>query len=203
MRLTATIAAAAVTAGLLTLTGVPAHASDVEVTPEDLRFHQHQLRYGSPRQADLLAEPIRQMSGDLRSFLDPSPDHPMYAGGVVLASRHGVVAVHDAAGKAVRYADPATELPAAQQVPARRDTIFDLASVTKTFTTIAVLQQVEAGRIALDEPVATYLPAFAARGKEDVTIRHLLTHTGGLPAWVAGSVRAGDGTVALHGSHPA
>ncbi|MFC7492760.1 MULTISPECIES: serine hydrolase [unclassified Nocardioides] len=184
MRLTATIAAAAVTAGLLTLTGVPARAADVEVSPEDLRFHQHHLRYGSPRQADLLAEPIRQMSGDLRSFLDPSPDHPMYAGGVVLASRHGVIAVHDAAGKAVRYADPATELPAAQQVPVRRDTIFDLASVTKTFTTIAVLQQVEAGRIGLDEPVATYLPAFAARGKDDVTIRYLLTHTGGLPAWV-------------------
>ena len=66
----------------------------------------------------------------------------------------------------------------------RRDTIFDLASVTKTFTTIAVMQQVEAGRVDLDEPVATYLPAFAENGKDDVTIRHLLTHTGGLPAWL-------------------
>ena len=66
----------------------------------------------------------------------------------------------------------------------RRDTIFDLASVTKTFTTIAVMQQVEAGRVELDEPVATYLPAFAENGKEDVTVRDLLTHTGGLPAWL-------------------
>ena len=66
----------------------------------------------------------------------------------------------------------------------RRDTIFDLASVTKTFTTIAVMQQVEAGRVDLDEPVATYLPDFAQNGKDDVTIRHLLTHTGGLPAWL-------------------
>jgi CubicO group peptidase (beta-lactamase class C family) len=92
--------------------------------------------------------------------------------------------VHDAAGKAYRYLDPDTELPADQQVPMRRDTIFDLASLTKTFTTIAVLQQVEAGRIDLDEPVATYLPAFAANGKDDITIRNLLTHTGGLPAWL-------------------
>jgi CubicO group peptidase (beta-lactamase class C family) len=155
-----------------------------EVTPDDLRFPHHGLRGGTPAQAQLLAEPLEQMSADLRKYLAPSPQHPMYAGGVVLASRHGVVPVHDAAGKALRYADADTELPADQQVPMQRDTIFDLASVTKTFTTIAVMQQVEAARVALDEPVATYLPAFAANGKEDVTIRHLLTHTGGLPAWL-------------------
>jgi CubicO group peptidase (beta-lactamase class C family) len=155
-----------------------------DVTPDDLRFQHHRLRPGTARQAHLLAEPLDRMSTDLRSFLAPSPTRPMYAGGVVLASRHGVVPVHDAAGKALRYTDVDTELPADQQVPMRRDTIFDLASVTKTFTTIAVLQQVEAGRIDLDEPVATYLPDFAQHGKDDVTIRHLLTHTGGLPAWL-------------------
>ena len=156
----------------------------VDVTPEDLRFQQHRLRYGTPRQARLLAEPLAQMSTDLRSFLEPSPEHPMYAGGVVLASRHGVVPVHDAAGKALRYTDVDAELPADQQVPMRRDTIFDLASVTKTFTAIAVMQQVQAGRVDLDAPVATYLPDFAQNGKDDITIRHLLTHTGGLPAWL-------------------
>jgi len=159
-------------------------AGSVDTDPEELRFQHHQLRYGTATQAHLLASPLRQMSADLRSFLEPSPTRPLFAGGVVLASRHGVVPVHDAAGKAVRYLDAQTELPADQQVPMRRDTIFDLASVTKTFTTIAVLQQVEAGRVELDEPVATYLPAFAENGKEDVTIRHLLTHTGGLPAWI-------------------
>jgi CubicO group peptidase (beta-lactamase class C family) len=157
---------------------------ELDVTPADLRFEQHRLRYGSPQQAHLLAAPLAQMSEDLRAYLEPSPTHPLYAGGVVLASRHGVVPVHDAAGMAYRYTDVDAELPADQQVPMRRDTIFDLASVTKTFTTIAVLQQIEAGRIALDEPVATYLPAFAAHGKDDVTVRHLLTHTGGLPAWI-------------------
>ncbi|WP_432476680.1 serine hydrolase [Nocardioides sp. GXQ0305] len=161
---------------------VSATASDV--SPDDLRFPHHRLRTGSPAQARLLAEPLRQMSADLRSYLEPSPTRPLYAGGVVLASRHGVVPVHDAAGKAVRYADAETELPADQQVPMRRDTIFDLASVTKTFTTIAVMQQVEAGRVDLDEPVATYLPAFAENGKGEVTVRDLLTHTGGLPAWL-------------------
>ena len=195
------------TAGLLAATTVatatPGSAADgsrgpqeprkaaraASITPEtgveDLRFQHRLLRDGTARQAHLLAEPLAQISADLRRFLEPSPKHPMYAGGVVLASRHGVIPVHDAAGKAVRYADAAgTELPADQQVDMRPDTIVDLASVTKTFTTIAVMQQVEAGRVALDEPVATYLPAFAANGKDDITVRHLLTHTGGLPAWV-------------------
>ncbi len=155
-----------------------------DVTPDDLRFENHRLRAGSPQQAGLLAEPLARMPDDLRSFLQPSPTRPMYAGGVVLASRHGVVPVHEAAGHALRYADKDTELPAEEQVEMQRDTIFDLASVTKTFTTLAVMQQVEADRVALDEPVATYLPAFAENDKEHVTIRDLLTHTGGLPAWL-------------------
>jgi CubicO group peptidase (beta-lactamase class C family) len=152
----------------------------------DLRFTHtgRQLRYGSPQQAHLVADHLEETSTDLRRFLQTSPNRPMYAGGVVLAARNGVIAVHDAAGMALRYADADTELPADEQVPARRDTIYDLASVTKTFTSVAVMQQVEAGRVHLDEPVATYLPDFAQQGKGDVTIQHLLTHTGGLPAWI-------------------
>ncbi len=82
-----------------------------DTTGQDLHFQHHRLRPGSPAQARLLAAPLAQMSVDLRSFLGPSPDHPMYAGGVVLASRHGVVPVHDAAGKALRYADTRDRAP--------------------------------------------------------------------------------------------
>ena len=166
---------------------VRAATVDPGVTPDDLQFGHHRLRDGSARAARLLPEPLEQMSVDLRRFLEPSPTKPLYAGGVVVASRHGVVAVHDAAGKALRYDSQdgvVTELPAEEQVPVERDTIFDLASVTKTFTTIAVMQQVEAGLVDLDEPVASYLPAFVAEGKGDITVRDLLTHTGGLPAWL-------------------
>jgi len=159
-------------------------ATAAEASPDDVTFRHHRLRAGSPAEARLLAGPLERMSADLRSYLEPSPTRPLYAGGVVLASRHGVVPVHDAAGKALRYADADTELPADEQLPMTRDTIFDLASVTKLFTTIVVMRQVEAGRVDLDEPVATYLPDFAANGKEDITVRHLLTHTGGLPAWL-------------------
>ncbi len=71
-----------------------------------------------------------------------------------------------------------------ERLPMRRDTIFDLASLTKPIaTTTAIMLLVEEGRIALDDPVAKTLPAFADRGKEAVTIRHLLSHSAGLKPW--------------------
>ncbi len=61
------------------------------------------------------------------------------------------------------------------------DTIFDLASLTKVVaTTPAVMQLVEQGKVRLNDPVAKYLPEFAQNGKEDITVRQLLTHYSGL-----------------------
>jgi uncharacterized protein YbbC (DUF1343 family)/CubicO group peptidase (beta-lactamase class C family) len=60
-------------------------------------------------------------------------------------------------------------------------TIFDLASLTKVIvTTTAVMQLVEQGKVRLNDPVAKYLPEFAQNGKQDVTVRQLLTHFSGL-----------------------
>jgi len=64
------------------------------------------------------------------------------------------------------------------------DTVFDLASLTKVFaTTSAVMKLVEQGKVRLNDSVARYIPEFAAskaEGKDQVTLRHLLTHTSGL-----------------------
>jgi uncharacterized protein YbbC (DUF1343 family)/CubicO group peptidase (beta-lactamase class C family) len=61
------------------------------------------------------------------------------------------------------------------------DTVFDLASLTKVIvTTTAVMQLVERGKVRLNDPVAKYLPEFAQNGKEDITVRQLLTHYSGL-----------------------
>jgi CubicO group peptidase (beta-lactamase class C family) len=73
-----------------------------------------------------------------------------------------------------------------ERIPMTRRTIFDLASLTKPIaTTTAVLLLVDEGTVELDAPVAKYLPAFSDRGKEAVTIRHLLTHSSGLKPWRA------------------
>ncbi|MBW3570067.1 MAG: beta-lactamase family protein [Gemmatimonadetes bacterium] len=62
-------------------------------------------------------------------------------------------------------------------------TVYDVASLSKVVgTTTAVMLLVEDGKMSLDDPVQAYLPEFTGINKERVTIRHLLTHTSGLPA---------------------
>ncbi|MEU8821622.1 serine hydrolase [Actinoplanes sp. NPDC048796] len=157
------------------------------VTPADIHFRHDVLRPGTARQAGLSPGPIAALPGIAESYLRPTadhPDHPTYAGATVLAAHHGVVVSRFAVGDAVRYTAGPSELPPQQRVPARTDTLWDLASISKLFTTIVVLQQAEAGRVDLDAPVANYVPEFAAGGKEAVTIKQLLTHTSGLPAFL-------------------
>jgi uncharacterized protein YbbC (DUF1343 family)/CubicO group peptidase (beta-lactamase class C family) len=61
------------------------------------------------------------------------------------------------------------------------DTIFDVASLTKVIaTTTAVMQLVEKGKVRLNDPVAKYLPEFAQNGKDEITVRQLLTHYSGI-----------------------
>lgn len=65
--------------------------------------------------------------------------------------------------------------------PMTWNTLFDMASLTKVLITApAIMQLYERGLVKLDEPVSTYLPAFAANGKQAITVRLLLTHYSGL-----------------------
>jgi CubicO group peptidase (beta-lactamase class C family) len=63
--------------------------------------------------------------------------------------------------------------------------LYYLGSFTKIFVATLIMQQVERGRVMLSRPVADYLPPFAGRGKETVTVRHLLAHASGLPDQLA------------------
>ena len=75
-------------------------------------------------------------------------------------------------------------LDAAESRKPNAGTVWDLASLTKVVgTTTAVMTLVQSGRVALDAPVVRYLPEWTAPGASVVTIRHLLTHSAGLPAW--------------------
>jgi CubicO group peptidase (beta-lactamase class C family) len=71
--------------------------------------------------------------------------------------------------------------PAAMRV----DALFDLASMTKPIATgTSLMLLVEAGRVALDDSVGKYVPEFNAGEKRDVTVRHLMTHTSGMPPYL-------------------
>src|SRR5206468_921062 len=94
-------------------------------------------------------------------------------GGVLWVEHRGQV-YHRAYGN--RAVEPKKE-------PMTEDTVFDLASLTKVVATApAMMLLVERGQVKLEEPACTYLAEFKGAGKEGVTIRHLMTHTSGMPS---------------------
>jgi CubicO group peptidase (beta-lactamase class C family) len=73
-----------------------------------------------------------------------------------------------------------------ERIPMTRQTIFDLASLTKPIVTATSIMLLDHdGVIDIDDPVAKYLPSFSEREKDGVTIRHLLSHSSGLKPWRA------------------
>ncbi|MFB8775360.1 serine hydrolase domain-containing protein [Streptomyces broussonetiae] len=142
------------------------------------------LRTGTPERAGLDPAELRELTREVQDLT--TGDAPWAAGAVVVAGRGPVLALQEAAGYAVRYAahDPVTdrgvELPPGERVPMTVDTPFDLASLTKLFTAVAAVQQIERGTLGIDARVGAYLPEFGAAARHGVTVRQLLTHTSGL-----------------------
>ena len=98
-----------------------------------------------------------------------------------------VMRAYDACGMAVAIVDqgqPVQELfygfrDREQKLPINQDTIFGLASVTKSFTCLAILHLAQQGKIDLDAPVSQYIPSFHNSHREKpVLVRHLMNHTG-------------------------
>lgn len=157
------------------------------------RTHRHEgsrqlsgprLRIDTPEKAGLDPEELRLLVRDVREAVEG--ERPWAAGAVVVAGRGPVIAVEEAAGWAVRYTaydadtDRGVELPPEARLPMTVDTPFDLASLTKLFTAVAAVQQLERGTLGIDARVAAYLPEFEAAAKHGITVRQLLTHTSGL-----------------------
>jgi serine-type D-Ala-D-Ala carboxypeptidase len=140
------------------------------------------LRDGPPQAAGLDPGPIDTALAQVNGWTqnDPATGHPMYSGQVTLLAHDGVVVAREAAGYALRYADRHGDpLPAARRIPMRTDTIFDLASLSKLFTCVVAMQQIEGGELDLSAAVASCLPRFA---NGSITVQQLMTHTSGLPA---------------------
>jgi len=126
-----------------------------------------------------IAEPLTATVADaLRARLDRAINNALtdkrLVGAVVLLARDGVPIYRRAAGFADREAG----------ISMRQDTIFRLASVTKPIVAAAAMALVEAGNLALEDPVARFIPPFRPRLADgsvpDLSIFHLLTHTAGL-----------------------
>jgi CubicO group peptidase (beta-lactamase class C family) len=90
--------------------------------------------------------------------------------GAVLVARRGTLLLQNAWGRSDRAAG----------TPNSPDTRFRIGSMNKMFTAVATLQLIEAGKLALDDPIGKHLPDYPNDDvASKVTVRHLLTHTGG------------------------
>ncbi|MGW3986441.1 serine hydrolase domain-containing protein [Streptomyces sp. NPDC004830] len=142
------------------------------------------LRDGTPERAGLDPAELRHLVREINVLT--TGRRPWAPGAVLVVGRGAVIAVEEAAGWAVRYAayDPDTdagvELPPGERVPMTVGTPFDLASLTKLFTSVAAVQQIERGTLGIDAKAGAYLPDFTAAARHGITVRQLLTHTSGL-----------------------
>ncbi|HEY1799667.1 MAG TPA: serine hydrolase [Terriglobales bacterium] len=109
----------------------------------------------------------------LDSIVEDAISHGQMPGAVLLVWHNGQVVYRKAFGN--KSLEPTRS---AMTV----DTIFDIASLTKVVaTTTAIMQLVEQGKVRLNDPVVRYLPEFGQNGKQEITVRELLTHFSGLP----------------------
>jgi CubicO group peptidase (beta-lactamase class C family) len=114
--------------------------------------------------ADTLARVLRRAAAD-----------SAFPGAFAMVGRRTGVVAYASVGR--------TDWDSAAPIPDER-TLWDLASLTKVIgMTSAMMQLVERGRVELDAPAQRYLPEWTGPGKAQVTVRHLLTHTSGLPAF--------------------
>ncbi len=124
----------------------------------------------------------------LDSILQSAVEHDEIPGAVLLVEHRGKVVYEKAVG--MRAVIPSREAMTT-------DTIFDIASLTKVIATApSVMKLVEEGKLRLDDPVSGYLPEFTSNGKDQITIRMLLTHTGGLaPDPPLDAARSGESAI--------
>ena len=111
----------------------------------------------------------------MKEFLEKSISEGVFPGAVLLVSHGGEIVIHQEVG--LRSLIPKRE-------PMAKDTIFDLASLTKPLaTTLALMKLVEEGKMGLDQPLSELITKSSLEEKKALTPRLLLNHSAGFPGW--------------------
>jgi CubicO group peptidase (beta-lactamase class C family) len=135
-----------------------------------LSIPQTTVRFGPPESAGLSSDSLFKIDTIMHDAIFDST----FPGGVVTVVKDGVVAYQKGFGYETYD----------KHNPVNKSDIYDLASLTKVAaTTPAMMKLIDEGKINLDDKVSTYFPEFNRGKKQDITIRHLLLHTSGLPAY--------------------
>ena len=149
----------------VSIPGIAARATGLTVLPGNALTRAEPATEGLPM----------ALAVQLRSVLEEAVAQHVTPGAVCLVARRGAVVAEVAVGRNTYAADSPAVAP---------DSLYDLASLTKVCATLpAVLALVDDGKLSLDDPVRKWLPEFVGTGKQSVTLRHLLAHTAGLPAY--------------------
>ncbi len=149
---------------------LPVEIPEVHALGDGIELPQTSIRRALPEEVGMRSEGMKRID----SLLGAAIRSHAFPGAALSIGRSGSVVKLDAYGYQAYRSD--------RRVTTR--SMFDLASLTKVVaTTTAVMKLYDEGRIDLEAPVAQYVPEFGANGKESVTVRHLLTHTSGLPAF--------------------
>jgi CubicO group peptidase (beta-lactamase class C family) len=106
---------------------------------------------------------------DVSAIVDRQVAAGHFAGAALVVRRGDVLLLDHFAGSA------------GPGLPAGPDVLWPLASITKLYTAAAVMRLVELGEVTVNTPVCHVLPTFRGDGREQIRVRHLLTHTSGLP----------------------
>ena len=135
--------------------------------PEELQS----LKRGFPYEAGVASDTLDLLDSILVAGVQDSA----FPGATFLAAKDGIILHQKAVGN-FTYQENAKNV--------NPGTIYDLASVTKVVsTTSAAMLLYERGQLELDTPVYKIIPEFGQKGKKQITFRHLLTHSSGLPGW--------------------
>jgi len=134
----------------------------------DRRGTMGQSGYAQPEDVGLSSERLERAFG----LIERAVQQGSLMGAAIQVSRKGMALEPRCFGR--RTLDP-------DGAPVEPDTILLVASITKPVTATAAMLLVERGKLSLDEPVASVVPEFGVKGKDGVLVRHLFTHTSGLP----------------------
>lgn len=137
---------------------------------DGLEFNHTALRFDEPEAVGVSKDSLLHIDMVMQNAIDDS----VFPGGVVGVMKDGAMIWNQGYG----YHDYT------KTRKVQHNDIYDLASLTKVVsTTTSIMKLVDEGKIKLDDPVAEYIEEFNTRDKKDITLRHLLLHTSGLPAF--------------------
>lgn len=132
---------------------------------------QQRIRFDEPESVEMILDSIAQID----AIMNQAITDKVFPGGVVAVVKDGVMVHHKAYGRHTYESDAR---------PYQKDDIFDMASLTKVMaTTSAVMRLVDQGKLNLDDRVSEHIKEFDTPEKRMITIKQMLTHESGLPAF--------------------